>query len=45
MTDILIVTIEGNIGSGKSTILENLKEYYHAKSNDEEYHIEFLEER
>ena len=44
MTDILIVTIEGNIGSGKSTLLKNLKQYYDNLSNDEEYHIEFLDE-
>jgi deoxyadenosine/deoxycytidine kinase len=44
MTDILIVTIEGNIGSGKSTLLKNLKEYFNSKLNDEEYHIEFLDE-
>jgi deoxyadenosine/deoxycytidine kinase len=43
MTDILIVSIEGNIGGGKSTLLKNLKEYYDFNIN-EDYHIEFLDE-
>jgi len=34
-----IISIEGNIGSGKSTLMENLKEYY--KDNNE---IIFLRE-
>jgi deoxyadenosine/deoxycytidine kinase len=44
MSDILIVTIEGNIGGGKSTLLKKLKEYYDSEFNDEDYHIEFLDE-
>ena len=39
MTNFRIVSIEGNIGSGKSTFLENLKKHY--KSNE---HIIFLRE-
>lgn len=39
MTNFRIVSIEGNIGSGKSTFLENLKKHYN--SND---HIVFLRE-
>lgn len=39
MTNFRIVSIEGNIGSGKSTFLENLKKHY--KSNE---HIVFLRE-
>lgn len=39
MTNFRIVSIEGNIGSGKSTFLENLKKHY--KENE---HIVFLRE-
>jgi len=35
---ITIVSIEGNIGSGKSTVINTLKEYY--KSNDKVYFLE-----
>ena len=35
----IIISIEGNIGSGKSTLVDNLKQLYH-NSND----IHFLQE-
>jgi len=41
-TNITIVSIEGNIGSGKSTVINTLKEYYksNGKSNDKVYFLE-----
>lgn len=41
-TSITIISIEGNIGSGKSTVINNLKEYYKSsdKNNNKVYFLE-----
>lgn len=44
MNNITIVSIEGNIGSGKSTLMANLKKYYQSKQDDIVTNILFLKE-
>lgn len=43
MNNITIVSIEGNIGSGKSTLMANLKKYYEMNADDQT-NILFLKE-